>query len=214
MCPAAAHAQSPPPQAIEVPRWDAGLIVGTFAGRAVLADRGTYDYYGDNWFHSAQGGVFVGRRWTTHFKTEAAFSAAGEGRHYATRLVTVPGQPYPIPYGVEQYTRVRQVALTAAWQFLDNQWVHPFLEAGVAFDTSRTRGFAPGGSFYSGDARTPIVLPPETLETRTRTVARALIGGGAKLYATPRLFFRTDARGAVGSRLEQIAFRAGIGVDF
>jgi hypothetical protein len=208
VCPLPARAQQTP----QLPGWDVGLIAGSFAGHARIPEE-TAHYYGDDWYHTGQAGVFVGRHWTTHFKTEVGFIASGEGRRSVPRMYSPPGISYPILYSIEQRTQVRSLTATAAWQFFDNNWVHPFIEAGVTIDRQRTRLRDPGFIYYP-DPRNPLPIPGRAEEERIETAARVLVGGGVKLYVTPRFFFRADARGVRGARFAQLAFRGGVGLDF
>jgi hypothetical protein len=155
----------------------------------------------------------MARRWTTHLKTEVSWAVSGEGRQAVARAITLPGQTAPVPYYVDQRTRVRSATATTAWQFFDNQWVHPFVEAGVAIDwqTSRTRD--PGFVFYT-DPRSPVRIPGLDDRTHKQVALRALLGAGAKLYVTEQLFVRLDTRGVFATRLEHLSFRGGLGFDF
>jgi hypothetical protein len=210
LLPAPAAAQ--PSGAAALPAWDAGAIIGSFSGHAAVPDFPPLGY-SDDWYHTGEGGVFIARRWTTHFRTELGLATSGEGRQTVPRLITLPGQSAPVPYSAAQHTQVSQVTVTAAWQFFDNQWVHPFLEGGIAVDTQRTRVLDPGFIYYA-DARTPVTVAGRAEELRTETTARALVGAGVKLYMTSRFFFRADARGVMRSRFEHLSLRSGLGVDF
>ena len=46
------------------------------------------------------------------------------------------------------------------------------------------------------------------------TAVRAAVGGGWKLYVSPKLFVRTDGRASFGPRNYDLAFRVGFGADF
>ena len=48
----------------------------------------------------------------------------------------------------------------------------------------------------------------------SQTMARLLVGGGAKLYVTPRAFFRADTRFGGGGDGRHFVLRLGFGADF
>ena len=128
----------------------------------------------------------------------------------------VPGSLYPYWTVTEETTWARSLGAVAAWQFRDNEWVHPFVLAGVAADVDRTRRYVPE-QFLPGDPRGGI-LPRRITESveEESTVARAsaVIGGGAKLYFRERAFVRSDVRLTFGRDRQNLAFRAGVGLDF
>ncbi len=72
--------------------------------------------------------------------------------------------------------------------------------------------------YYRGDPRIPgneIPIATENTEHRGTTPrARGTFGAGVKVYLSPRAFFRTDTRIAVGSGSGHVAMRVGFGVDF
>jgi hypothetical protein len=195
--------------------WDVTFMAGFLAGHSDLqATRG----YRDEWFHTGQGGITLGRHLSPHFKVDIEFTGSGEGSRFVDRYVTVPGSSYPIPIGSEQQLSLRQVVTTATWQFLDNEWIHPFVQAGVAVDFDRVRTHTWRQEHYTGDPRLPgtrVVIAEEANEgPTTTTTARAVVGAGVKMYASPRIFVRTDARFGAGRRSQHLVFRVGVGVDF
>ena len=81
-------------------------------------------------------------------------AATGEGDRYSQRFTTVPGSPTQYPYSAQEFVRVRQGSARVRWQFLENQWIHPYLSAGVSIEEERTRThvYAP---VYLPDPRNP-----------------------------------------------------------
>jgi hypothetical protein len=113
---------------------------------------------------------------------------------------------------------MRWIGAHAAWQFFDNQWVHPFVFGGVAAHFERRGVRVWEQQVYTGDPPyrgNQIVLVPGSREQPTNTTSvSGVFGGGAKLYVTERAFFRTDARVGVAPKSQSLSFRAGFGIDF
>jgi hypothetical protein len=103
------------------------------------------------------------------------------------------------------------------WQFRENEWIHPFVQAGVTADFDRVTVRTWEQFFYG--ARDPGVPLQQLQEARvegptvTRDV-RAAVGGGAKLYFNARAFVRTDGRWTFDRTRHNIALRLGVGIDF
>lgn len=146
--PTAALAQQP---AATAPAWDLAITAGSFSGQSA-DDPGPG--YRDDWHHAGEWRLTAGRYWTPHFKTEVEFGATGEGDRYSQRFITVPGSATQYPYSAQDFVRVRQGSARVTWQFLDNQWIHPYLSAGVSVDEERTRThvYSP---VYRADPRNP-----------------------------------------------------------
>ena len=172
----------------------------------------------EDWTETPAVGLTVGHYWTPHFKTEAEVFVTGEGRRYVNRLVRLPGESTAVSIGSEQFSRVSAVGGTAVWQFLDNQWVHPFLMGGVEVNLDRSRLHTFPQVRFSPDPRSPngqLIAPEAFDEPKTTSRAVGVVGAGAKLYVSQRLFFRTDARVGIGQRQSgYLALRLGFGFDF
>ena len=214
-CPLAARAQPQGETKADPARWDVTFLVASLSAHNSADDA---DRYSDDWFNAVQANIVFGQQWTTHFRTEVGYSGSAQGRQYITQIVTVPGFPQPTYFTAEQFSSMRELTITGQWQFFENQWVHPFVEAGVGLDAVRTRRHSPFHTLYSGDPRLPstqtAVIPERNEGPTTEHRVRALVGGGVKLYATPRVFFRTDARAGVSSRVDHLSLRGGIGIEF
>lgn len=206
--PRASAAQSAPP---DPPAWDAAVVTGVLAGRPHVPP--SFDtLHHDQWYRTAHVAMIVGRRWTTHVVTELEVSAGSEGRQFGGYVVAVPSVAYPVPVYSERFTAMRQVSGSLVWQFFDNEWVHPFVLAGVGVDFERVRSVTPR-QYLLGPSGS--VLAEERREGPDTTArAGVVLGTGLKLYATPRVFVRTDAR-VTGTRGGlHAAFRVGVGADF
>ena len=132
--------------------WDLTIAAGALAARPELESS---DRYRDEWYNTGQLALVVGRHLTPHFKVELEASTAAEGHQFVERYVTVPNAAYPVPYATERFTTLRQVSGSVIWQFFENEWAHPFVQAGVAADVERVRSFTPAQTFYIGDPRLP-----------------------------------------------------------
>jgi len=72
--------------------------------------------------------------------------------------------------------------------------------------------------YYRGDPRIPGNEIPIAIEATedlgtTRRV-RGTVGAGAKVYITPRAFFRSDTRIGLSPRGGHVVLRVGFGMDF
>lgn len=176
------------------------------------------DRYRDVWYNTGQIGLIVGRHVSTNLKVELELSTGAEGHQYVQRWVNVANALYPVPYGTERFSTLRQVSGSLVWQFFDNEWVHPFVQAGVAADVERVRSYTPAQTIYVGDSRLPASRVVVTEERRegpaTTTTPGLILGGGAKFYASPRFFIRTDGRFTASGRGHHVALRLGLGIDF
>lgn len=212
--PAVLAAQPAPAPPTEARAWDAAGLVGALWARP---DTPVIDRYGDYWYDTVHAGLVVGRHLSPHFKIEVEVSTSGEGRQRLQDFITVPNVPTLVPVWFDQVTTLRQGSATLVWQFLENQWVHPFVQAGVAADVERVRARMEPQTVFIRDpwlpgSRVDVAVASER-ETTT-TTARLVIGGGAKMYVTERAFVRTDARYAGGARGHHVVVRVGAGVDF
>jgi hypothetical protein len=191
--------------------WDAAGFAGLFIAHT---DASATDGYAEDWSNAAQGGAVFGRYLTPHFKLELEASTTSRGVQYASTPVSVPGLPYPYWLYTEVRTSVRSLSSVGVWQFRDNEWVHPFVLAGVSADWDASFINVPP-QIYHGDPRSPSALVAEgRTEERTDVHVRGVFGGGAKLYFTERAFVRSDARFTWGADRQHLVLRAGIGIDF
>jgi hypothetical protein len=184
--------------------WEGSIHLGWFSGDAPAAG----DW--NDWYDAPVVSVDVGRYWTSHLKTEAGVSVAGEGRFYSQRRIDNPGQPAPAYRFTEHLLSSTQASGALTYQFLENAWVHPFVSAGVLVVREKER------RAIQDPFGVPVgALPAIRSETARQVRAHAFLGGGLKLYVNERAFIRTDARLMLGApRISAFAWRAGIGVDF
>lgn len=192
-------------------RWDVAGSAGLFTSHV---DAGAGDAYVEDWDNTVQGAVMVGHYLTRQLKLELEASATTRGAQYQSVPIVIPELPYPYFVYSELRTSVRSLSGTVAWQFRDNEWVHPFVLAGVSADWDDAVVHVPPQS-YRGD----LLVPPVPIaeggrESQTTTRARGVFGAGAKLYFTERAFVRGDGRLTWSRDRQSLAFRAGIGIDF
>jgi len=112
--------------------------------------------------------------------------------------------------------RESTVGATGVYQFLDNQWVHPFVGAGL--EVARERHVAE--SLPSSVQRLPTTALPLTLRPvpaidNVSYSVRPVVTGGFKFYVSQRAFVRTEVRTSFSTdRPLAIQWRGGVGIDF
>jgi opacity protein-like surface antigen len=194
--------------------WDVAVTAGSFHGQSINdANSG----YWNQWHHAGEWRLTAGRYWTPHLKTEVEFGATGEGDRYVQRFATVPGSPTPYPYGAQESIRHRQGSARVTWQFLDNEWIHPYLSAGVSVDEERKRTNAYPPVIYL-DPRNPStrVVGIQDRNDKSGTTYRTglVLAGGAKWYVSPSVFIKTGVQLGLSRPQQTVSFLAGMGFDF
>ncbi len=195
-----ASAQQPVPVAA-IGRWDV-------AGQLALLNRNKTEL-GSRWDHWYEAPLIqgsAGHYWTPHFKTELEIATSGQGT-----------------IGVEEDLRYREhmlrestVGATAVYQFLDNQWVHPFVGAGL--EVARERHVAeslPSSVERFPTTALPLTLRPAPAIDNVSYSVRPVVTGGFKFYVSQRAFVRTEVRTSFSTdRPLAIQWRGGVGIDF
>jgi hypothetical protein len=190
--------------------WDASGSLGWFSGNK----SGVAEEWND-WYDTLAASVDVGHYWTPHLKTEAGATFTTTGTVYSHVEVTVPSQRFPAFIQREHQFRLNAVNLAAAYQFLDNQWVHPFAHAGVQLGWEHENRLAAEFLGPGVDPRDPIVSPLINRDERSTFAARPFAGLGAKFYVNERGFLRSDFNvGWNRDGAAHVTWRAGAGVDF
>jgi hypothetical protein len=188
MLPAEAKAQTAT-TSVELPKWDVGGTLNIRFGREddTVIPLGAWT-------------AEVGRYWTPHVKTSFAMMTAGQ--------TTSGGATFDPSFTTYTtiVTRPAAFAVTASYQFFDNEFVHPYVSAGARFASTSTVT-----DVYS---RSPSALVRST--TTERIEVRPIAGGGFKSYfGNGRAFMRSellmsaDPRGSLHAILQ-----IGAGVDF
>lgn len=173
-------------------KWDIGGGVGIRFGETddAVVPAG-------NWIAEA------GRYWTPHLKTSIAVTTAGQrvygGYSYTSTSTT----------SWDSTTRPAAYGLSAAYQFLDNEFVHPYVSGGARFASSSTTTsistYSPRGGYQYVS-----VTGPDRLQ------ARPVLGGGFKSYfGNGRAFMRTELLVTIGpNNTPHTVLQIGSGVDF
>lgn len=199
------------------PRWDLNLSAGLFQARPEEGDSQNYD----DWYSEGRYAVGVGYYWTENFKTEIEFAHTPEASRYVQDFTVIPGTGQFYPFSVEKFHRIQHTSVRAVWQFLDNTWVHPYVNGGFVFETERHRYFVPGQFAVPVDPRgTTPPFPPgplrpefssaETTDHRGGVTA----GGGAKFYVSPNAYINTSMQVTYAKPATTVSFIAGFGFDF
>ena len=156
----------------------------------------------------------VGWYWTNHLKTSVDVATTSETEIYAPAQPVFTGITTLYP-GSRFAFRGHHVAVSQIYQFGHNQWVHPFVAAGVDI-LAETRSQRDDPLFFydpltrqSRSVRDPIEHPDHT-DVR----ARAMVSAGLKAYVSRKTFFLTDVRMTFGRRAEEVQWGFGFGVDY
>lgn len=149
----------------------------------------------------------LGRYWTPNFKTSVAVMTAGQTTYGSSPAGIYDPRSFATSY-TRNVTQPAGFAASATYQFLDNEFVHPYVLAGARFaSTSATTEVFSTRSPYGplGSASTPDVLQ-----------VRPVVGGGFKSYfANGRAFMRSELQMAVGpGGTAHPILQIGAGVDF
>jgi hypothetical protein len=193
------------------PRLMRGDISGT-VGWITLNKSEVSSY--NNWRTEGLFSVRAGWYWTNHLKTSIDASITTDADVYvAGQSGVFPGVPL---YPSSRYTfRGHHLGISQAYQFRHNQWVHPFLAAGVDILAERRSQREDPLFFYDQVTRQTRVLRdaiehPDRTDVRTR----AMISGGLKAYVSRKAFVLTDVRVTFGRRAEELHWGFGVGADF
>lgn len=209
----AAHAQSTATVASpDVPRWDVNLNAGIFGHRP-----GDFDERYNNWYSEGRYAASIGYYWTENLKTELEFAHSGEGNRYVQEEVRIPrtGALHSVP--VEAFNRLQQTSLRMVWQFGNNTWVHPYVNAGYVLNADRLRRRSPVTYSYPGDPRIvpPILVRPEINSgPDVEYHSGASVGAGSKFYVTPAAYINTGVQWTYTRPAKTITFFSGFGVEF
>lgn len=209
----AADAAEAQQAASQPPRWDVNINIGTFGARPGESEPPHYN----DWYFEGRYAASIGYYWTENLKTELEFAHTGEGTQYVQEYVRVPNTGFPYLLSIEKAHRLQQTSLRMVWQFFDNRWVHPYVNAGIVLDVDRNRYHLPQQFYYPGDPRTnPRVLVRPEFQSGTNRAYRAgfSFGGGSKFYVSPNAYLNTGMQATVGSPFKTVALLAGFGAEF
>ena len=209
MADGAAQAQTP-----DRSKWDVNLTAGFFENRPFDEANSS----SDEWYGEGRYAASIGYYWTEHFKTELEFANTGEGRRWTQEIVRVPGTSQLHTISTEVFHRLQQASARAVWQFNENAWVHPYVNAGLVFDAERRTWQSPPQFYYPGDPRTrpPVLIRPEINRGSKVMDYRygVTLGGGSKFYMSPSTYLNTGLQVTYAKPATTASFLVGFGVDF
>ena len=209
---AAQAQQSASAKTPERPRWDVNITIGAFG-----ADPGERDYPYHDWYTEGRYAASIGYYWNEHLKTELEFAHSGEGSRFIQDFAQVPGTGAIQPISIEAFHRVQQASARVVWQFLDNTWVHPYVNAGYVFDAERRHFHSPIQYYYPGDPRTrpPILVRPELNSDPSYDLRSGVsIGAGSKFYVSPQAYINTGVQWTYARPAKTLTLLGGFGVEF
>ena len=162
------------------------------------------------WNGNAEVRTDLGRYWTPHFKTGLSVGTAPRFRSYEDAFVIVGGvRRYA---GVDVAARLTTIAPSVTYQFLDNDFMHPYVTAGVRVGVVNVHRTRRASSYLDRGQNVDV---PSIDERRTVLNARPFAAAGFKSYINHRTFVRTEALTAFGARgPTQVTLHLGLGVDF
>ena len=154
-----------------------------------------------------------GHYWTDHLKTEVEGSWDSPGREEVYETIQQQGGS---TYAVSDYrARDVRVGVVQLYQFGRNDWVHPYIGAGVHVVrrvTSLER--LPQSRVIYLPNRSITTEIPAASERMTAVFAQPVVKAGLKMYVTEKAFFNTEVRFGVRRDLDHVAWRLGVGIDF
>lgn len=154
-----------------------------------------------------------GHYWTDHLKTELEGSWDSPGREEVYETLERQGG---YTYSLSDYrARDVRVGVVQLYQFGRNDWVHPYIGAGVHL-VRRTTSFErlPQSRVVYLPNRSVTAEIPAAREHTTTLFAQGVLKAGLKMYVTEKAFFNTEVRFGVRRDLDHVALRIGVGVDF
>ena len=153
--------------------------------------------------------------WTDHHKTQVEFAATTAASVYSSEPFAVGPQQQTFVTTVRSYESQR-VSLTQLYQFRRNEWVHPFLGAGLDIVREQSSGRDDPIFWYDPIVRqSRLARDSVRYGTQSEIAARAVLTAGVKAYFSRKVFALTDLRVAVSShRAEDTQWRFGLGADF
>ena len=195
------------------PRLMRGDVSGTVAWVSTNTKELAYDQYND-WRSQAGFSLGAGWYWTDHHQTRVEASGTTETTVYSAVPASFGGgQPF-IP--VRRSFESRRISVTQQYQFRRNEWVHPFVGAGVDFVRERVSGKDDPVFAYDPITRqSRLVRDAVEHAAHDEHTARGVLTAGVKAYLARKVFAVTDLRVSIGRRrTEDVQWRFGLGADF
>jgi hypothetical protein len=191
------------------------LVRADISGTAGWVSANKHDLTYDDWRSQGEASLAFGWYWTDHHETEIEVGATTEASVYASVPVPLPGQP-PAYVSTFSTFSTRRIAVIQHYQFRRNEWVHPFVGAGLDIVHERQARRDDPVFWYDPIARqTRMVRDRVDYAPSSNVTARAVLNAGVKAYLTRKVFSLTDLRVSVSrDRAEDVQWRFGLGVDF
>jgi hypothetical protein len=191
----------------KMPLWDTNFSLGMITNSA--RDEG--DDADRSSIH-AEARFDVGHYWTQHLKTEAGVSFLNRWDEFDFEIIPVPGSRG----GGYSYTtrtmRMTTITPTFTYQFLENQFVHPYLSAGARIGLLETH-FARLPQIFTQEGVTYGVTAID--RTETTILVRPVVAAGCKSYFNERVFVRPEGQALFDRRGNPfVSLRVGVGIDF
>jgi hypothetical protein len=189
-----------------------GDVSGTVAW--VLTDRSDVTDYND-WRSQAGFGLGAGWYWTDHHLTRFEVSGTTRETLYSPVPFIVAGnQTAYIP--TRRQLSTQRLGIVQLYQFRRNEWVHPFIGAGVDVVWDRIATDEDPVYVFDPLTRQPrVTRPAVSYGERTTVTARGVLTGGVKAYVARKAFTLTDLRVSLGSGgARDVQWRFGMGFDF
>ena len=204
--PALLLAQDTPP-----PRLVRGDISGTVGW--VKSNKSEITTY-NNWHGQAEASLAFGWYWTDHHETEIEVGTTSQTSVYGGGPIQVAG--VQSAYG-GTYTSfsTRRVAVIQHYPFRRNQWLHPFVGAGLDIVHERqARRDDPVVGYDPITRQSRQVRGAVDYGETTDVSARGVLTAGVKAYFSGKVFALADVRVSAARRVEDVQWRIGLGVDF
>ena len=157
----------------------------------------------------------AGWYWTDHHKTQVDFAATTAASVYSSQPYLVAPQQQTFVTTVRSYESQR-VTLIQLYQFRRNEWVHPFLGAGIDIVREESSGRDDPIYWYDQVLRqSRLARDSVRYGDQSKIAARGVLTTGVKAYFSRKVFALTDLRVNVSShRAEDMQWRFGLGADF
>jgi hypothetical protein len=198
------------PDALGFRKWDVG---GSY-GILFASNREELPFYGND--SGLVWTVDAGRYMTTHLKADIGLMLMPSFRDYDRDLqdFRVAGLPANYTFVALTQTTVRPTSLAAAatYQFRDNEFMHPYVSAGVRMVWQAEHTVRSQQTVTINRVSYPV---PAIDDRNTSLTARPFVTGGFKSYFNERTFMRSELLWAMGPQgFSHATLRIGAGVDF
>ena len=204
LLPVLATAQPPSPS---IPKNDAAVTLG-WAGAEYKIP--SYDTWRGTLLLGARGGHY----WTDHLKTEVQAAWMDSRDNEVFEDIEWNGGP---TYALFDFrARDVRVGVTQVYQFGRNQWVHPYVGAGVdviARTTTRDRREQRRTGYLPNQSQSVATIAAFS-ERKSETLVQPTVKTGLKMYVNERLFFDTEFKLGFSRDVEHITWNIGMGFDF